>query len=126
MGQQANVTLNSVVYAPAGTNNGVSTWMDRSAGFGVGFSSLTEKFNQSGTGEVARMVFSLNLPVVQAADSGFAAAGTLLRTSTVQISVWVPLDSTTDERADLLARIQDLVAATPFTDAVGDLNPAYG
>jgi len=126
VGQQANVTLNSVVYAPAGTNDGTSLWVNRSGGFGNSFSNLTEKFTQPTTGKVVKAIFSLAIPVVQAADSAFAAAGTLLRTSTVQVSVWVPADSTAAERADLLARIQGLVAATPFTDAVNSLTPAYG
>lgn len=126
MGQQANVTLNSVVYAPGGTNNGLSTWTNRSAGFGSGFSNLTEKFVQPTTGDVVRITFSLAIPIVQAADSDCACAGTLLRTSSVQISVWVPVNSTDAERADLLARIQSLVSTTPFTDAVHLLTPTYG
>lgn len=126
MAQQANVTLNSVVYAPSGTNNGVSTWANRSGGTGNSFSYLTEKFVTPSDGAVNRITFGLNLPIVQAADSECACAGTLLRTSTVQISVWVPSASTSTERADLLARIQSLVAAAPFTAAVGNLDPSYG
>jgi hypothetical protein len=126
MSQQANVTLNSVIYAPAGSSDGVATWMNRSGGSAASFSKLTEKFSDASSGGVVRIVFGLSVPVVQATDSAFAAAGTLLRSSTVQVSVWVPSGSTAAERADLLARIQALVAATPFTDAVNNLDPAFG
>lgn len=126
MGQQATVTLNSVAYAPAGSDNGTAKWVDRSGGFGASFSNLTEKFTAPSTGGVNRIVFGLTIPVVQMADSQCACAGSLIRSSTVQVSVWVPDGSTAAERADLLARIQGLVAATPFTNAVNGLEPTYG
>lgn len=126
MAQQANITLNTVVYAPAGTNNGISSWANRSGGTGNSFSYVTEKFVTPTDGTVNRITFTLNVPVVQAVDSDCACAGTLLRTSTVQVSVWVPSTSTSAERTDLYLRIKDLIASAPFLGAVENLDPSYG
>lgn len=125
MSAQANVTLNSVVYTPGGTNNGVAKWTNRSGGFGTSFSNILEKFVTPAKSPVVRIEFDLDVPIVATEDSACSCAGDLLRTSTVKISVWVPAASTSAERLDLLTRIQNLVAATPFTDAVHNLDPAY-
>ncbi len=125
MSVQAAITLNSVVYAPAGANGSLAKWINRTAGYGTGFSEVTEKFVEPTKGAVTRIEFDLAVPIVATEDDACACAGSLLRTSTVKISVWVPQSSTSAERADLLARIQSLVAATPFTDAVHNLDPAY-
>jgi hypothetical protein len=126
MAQQANVTLNSVVYAPGGTHNGISIWTNRSGGFGASFTNLKEEFVQPAKGDVVRMKFSLDIPIVATTDTACGCAGTLERTSTCQISVWVPQSSTAAERADLLARITSLVASAPFTNGVGNLDPTWG
>jgi hypothetical protein len=126
MSQQANVTLNTVVYAPNGTSNGIATWANRSSSFGAGFSFLTEKLAQNNSTGVVRMEFKLTVPIVETVGTAHDAVGTLLRTSTVILTCLVPANSTSAERTDLKLRIQNLVASTPFTDAVGNLDPAYG
>lgn len=126
MAQQANVTLNTVVYSPAGTNNGTSVWTNRSSGYGAGFTNLTEKVTFNGKGDVVREEFTLDVPIVAAADSDCSCAGTLLRKSTVHISVWVPASSTAAERTDLWNRIKDLAASAPFSNAVQNLDPSFG
>jgi hypothetical protein len=126
MAQQANITLNSVVYASGGTKNGVTTWTNRSGGVGASFTNVHEEFVQPAKGKVVRMKFSLDVPVVATTDSVCGCAGTLLRTSTCQISVWVPQDSSAAERTDLLARITSLVGTAPFTNGVGNLDPTWG
>lgn len=126
MSQQANVTLNTIVYSPSGTSNGVSVWTNRAGGFGGSFTNLTETFKTPAKGDINRILFTLDVPIVAPADTGFTAAGTVLRKSTVQVSIWVPSDSTTAERLDLFTRIGDLVAATPFANAVKNLDPSWG
>lgn len=125
MAAQAAITLNTKVYAPSGSNDGTATWTDRSAGVGGGFSIATEKFDQTTKGSVQRMLFTLNLPVVSATDTNCACAGDVLRTSSVQISVWVPLASTLAERTDFYLRIKDFVASAPFLNGVENLDPTY-
>jgi len=126
MAQQANITLNAVVYPPAGTYNGISGWINRTSGYGTGFSTVKEKVVAPTKGDVVRIQFDLDLPVVAATDTDCSCAGSLLRKSTAQISVWVPNSSTAAERLDLWTRIKDLVASTPFVNAVENLEPSYG
>ena len=125
MTQQANVTLNSVVYAPNGTSNGVATWANRSGGYGTSFSFLTEKMTQPNP-DVVRFEFKLTVPIVETVGTGTAAIGDLLRTSTFFVTCLMPANSTAAERTDCKARMVSLIASLPFTDAVGNLDPAYG
>jgi len=126
MAAQANITLNTKVYASGGSNDGTATWVDRSAGVGGGFSIVTEKFDPTAKGGlVQRMLFTLNLPVVSATDTACACAGDVLRTSSAQLSIWVPQNSTLAERTDFYLRIKDLVASTPFLNGVENLDPTY-
>lgn len=126
MAQQANVTLNTIVYAPSGTTNGVSTWANRSGGSGASFTFLKEEFVQPTKGDVVRMKFSLDVPIVATADSECACIGGLLRTSTIQLSVWVPQSSTAAERTDLYNRLKDLVLSAPVSNGVSNLDPTWG
>lgn len=126
MAQQANVTLNSVVYPPAGTFSGVSSWINRSGGYGTSFSTLKEQVVSPVKGDVVRIKFDLDLPVVATTDTDCSCAGTQLRKSTVQLSVWIPSSSTAAERLDLYTRLVDLMASTPVQNAVKNLEPSYG
>lgn len=126
MAQQANVTLNTIVYAPGGTTNGVSTWANRSGGSGASFTFLKEEFVQPTKGDVVRMKFSLDVPVVATSDSECACTGGLLRNSTIQLSVWVPQSSTSAERTDLYNRLKDLVLSAPVSNGVSNLDPTWG
>lgn len=124
MTQQANVTLNSVVYAPNGTSNGVATWGNRSGGNANSFSFLTEKMTQNNP-DIVRFEFKLTVPIVETVGPT-PAIGTLLRTTSAFVTMLMPANSTTAERTDIKARMVSLIASTPFTDAVGNLDPAYG
>jgi hypothetical protein len=125
MSQQANVTLNSVVYAPNGTSNGVATWGNRSGGYASSFSFLTEKMTQTNP-DIVRFEFKLTVPIVETVGTGTAAIGDLLRTSTFFLTALMPANSTTAERTDMKARLISLAASLPVTDAIGNLDPAYG
>jgi len=125
MSQQANVTLNTVVYVPNGTSNGVATWGYRGGGYANSFTFLTEKMTQTNP-DVVRTEFKLDLPIVDTVGSGTSAIGDLLRRSQVFITLLQPANSTASERTDLKLRVQNFVASTPFTDAIGNLEPAFG
>jgi len=125
MSAQGNVTLNAIVYAPAGVTGGVASWMDRSSGLPNGFSLLTERFTiPSAGGPVFKTEFKLTIPVIAATDTSCVCAGDLLRSSTVIITVLEASTSTAAERLDVFNRIRDLVASVPFSDAVKNLDPA--
>jgi hypothetical protein len=126
MAQQANVTLNTVVYAPGGTSNGISSWTNRSGGYGASYTTMKEEFVQPAKGDVVRMKFSLDVPIVATVDSACGCAGTLIRTSTIQLSVWVPQSSTAAERTDLYNRLKDLVLSAPVSNGISNLDPTWG
>lgn len=126
MAAQANVTLNAVVYTPSGVDQkGTAKWTNRTSGFGNGFSVISESVVTPSTGSVTKELFTLNIPIVATVDGACSCAGDLLRTSTVQISVWIPNSSTAAERLDLWTRIRDLVASAPFVNGVENLDPSY-
>lgn len=64
MSQQAAVTLNSVVYNPAGSSNGTVYWYDRSGGVAGSFSPLTQLY-RTGVGANKRndVKFRLVIPI---------------------------------------------------------------
>lgn len=126
MSQQASVTLNSVVYDPAGASNGILKWVNRTGGILNSFSALTQSYtDQSGARKLTKASFRVEIPVVAATDSECACAGTVLRTSSFQIEYWIDPNATTAERLDLWTRAKDLAAAAVTGSAVKDLDPAY-
>lgn len=125
MAAQANVTLNAVVYSPGGTNNGVSKWTNRTGGYGSSFTNLTEELVQPKSGSVVRLKFSLDVPIVETVGTT-APLGTLLRTSTVQVSVWLPVNSTAAERLDIYNRLVSLSTSQPVQDGIKNLEPTFG
>ncbi|DAD51591.1 coat protein [ssRNA phage Gephyllon.3_11] len=126
MSQQADITLNTVVYSSGGTSNGVTVWWNRAAGFAAGFSKLWQTFTQPKTGTQLKLVYQIELPTVATVDTNQFAAGDLMRTSTVQVSAFLAEGSTAAERTDLYLRLKDLVATVAFQAAFKDLNPVYG
>lgn len=126
MAQQANVTLNTIVYSPNGTTNGKSTWTNRAGGFGNSFTNLTETFGQPVNGSAVKMTFLLEVPIVATVDTGFVAAGTLLRKCTVQISAFMASDSSAAERTDVYNRLKDLVLSAPVSNGIQNLDPTWG
>lgn len=126
MSQQAAVTLNTVVYDPAGANNGILTWVNRVGGVLNSFSKLTQGFiTNSGARKLTKASFRVEVPVVATADSTCSCAGAVLRTSSAQIDFWIDPNATLVERTDLFNRVKDLAASTLVGDTVKDLNPAY-
>lgn len=126
MGQQAAVTLNTVVYSPNGSQNGIVNWTNRSGGYGASFSVLTQGFVvNSGARKLTKVTYRVAVPVVATDDSACTCAGALLRTSSAQIDFWIDPGATAAERLDLFNRVKDLAASTLLQSAVSDLDPAY-
>lgn len=126
MGQQANITLNTVVYAPAGSSAGIAKWVNRSAGVKNGFSILTESVKDPVTGTQVKIDFDLQVPVVATESDTCSCAGSQLRTASAHISVWEAVTCTQAERDDIYLRIVDLVASDAFKAAIKNQEPAYG
>lgn len=124
MGQQASVTLNTVVYSPAGLLQGVAKWINRTGGVLAGFSVLTQRYKDPTTGVQTKIDFNLSVPVLATADSTCGCEGDLIRTNSGQISFWVASTSTLAERTDLYLRMKDLLATALVSNAVENLDPA--
>lgn len=124
MSQQASVTLNTVVYSPAGLKNGVASWISRVGGVLAGFSKLTQSYKDPTTGTQTKIDFNLSIPVLATADSTCACVGDVIRTNSAVLSFWVAGTSTLAERTDLYLRVKDLVASGMLIAAVENLDPA--
>lgn len=126
MGQQAAVTLNTVVYSPSGSEKGIVKWMNRSGGVAGSFSPLTQGFvSNSGARKLTKVTFRVDVPVVATTSDSCACVGSVIRDSSAQIDFWVDPNATAAERLDLFNRVKDLAASTLVQSAVSDLDPAY-
>lgn len=126
MGQQAAVTLNTIVYTPDGSQNGIVKWMNRSGGVAGSFSPLTQGvLDNSGARKWTKFTFRLDVPVVATSSDSCACTGSVIRDSRAQIEFWVDPNATLAERTDLYLRVKDLAASTLLSDAVENLSPAY-
>lgn len=126
MSQQAAVTLNGVVYNPAGASNGIVYWYDRSGGVAGSFSPLTQGFTtNSGSTKRTKVTFRLELPTVATVDSAYARDGQVLRVSSFQGEFWIDPTASSAERTDLYLRAKALIDSAIVSAAVEDLDPAY-
>lgn len=126
MSAQAPITLNAVVYSPAGAPKGIPFWQYRGGGSLASFSDVTISFaTAQGKKALTMITAKVTIPVVADVDSACACTGSLLRTNSGQASVWLDAGATAAERLDAYNRLKDLVASDAFKNAVVDLNPVY-
>lgn len=121
-----SIVLNSKTYNYAGWNqNQQASYSETSGGIPASFSFLTAKVNV-GTGKAASSVkWNLSLPIVAESNTDCACAGEVLRNYRFRIEVDIPAGSSSAERADILARLQQLTAKTEFTSSItGLVQPA--
>lgn len=123
---QANMTLNTKVYAPNGVSNGVAQWANRDGGVRGGFSFVKQTIKDPVSGTQIKIDHSLVVPVTALNDTSCVCAGDVLRTGSAQISIWVSTASTKAERTDLYLRLKDLVLDPQFIAAIEDLEPSVG
>lgn len=128
MSQQAAVTLNTVVYDPAGSDSksGLVLWFNRAGGLLNSFSRLSQRF-LTGVGgtKATRISFRVEVPIVATADSTCACTGALLRTGSFDVQFSVDPGSTLAERTDLYLRAKDLLATDLVKFGIENLDPAY-
>lgn len=126
MGQQAAVTLNTKVYNPSGSNNGLVVWTERSGGVGTSFSLLTQSYKENQGGlKLTEANYKLDVPIVATADSTCSCTGAVLRRGTAQLIFKLAPDMTPTERTDLYLRVKDLAASTLLSGTVENLDPAF-
>lgn len=119
-----SITLNTKIYNFDGhSTSGFSMYTERSAGVSTGFSPLTSKVENGNitSGAKTKIRWKLKLPVIATASDACACEGQPLRESIVDLVVTLDPKATAAERADILARLQDLVLTTEFTASVSSL-----
>lgn len=113
------IVLNSLNYVGNGILNGVSIFWEKAAGLVNAFSPLTCRINFNK--ENTNILWKLVVPVTKADDSACGCAGEVVRTTYVDISVRLGRTATAAERADVLARVRDLVAHASFGSSITSL-----
>lgn len=122
----ANISLNTKTYTGNGIQNGIATYVERSGGVASSFSPLTGSV-RLGSGETpSRIAWKLVYPVVATDDSECGCAGTVLRSSTIDISVRVSPTATSAELTDLSIRLKDLAADATFMASIASLASPTG
>lgn len=126
MSQQASITLNAVVYDPAGAPKGKPVWVNRTGGVLNSFSDVTQTFvSNVGGKKLTKASFVLEVPIVATTDSTCSCSGTLLRMSRVYIEFSMDPGATAAERTDLYLRAKDLISTSLVQGTIEDLDPAY-
>lgn len=115
----STLVLNSLNYVGNGILNGVSMFWEKSKEIVNAFSPLNCRINFNK--ENTNVLWKLVVPVTQVDDSACGCAGEVVRTTYVDIAVRFGRAATAAERADVLARVRDLVATTAFGSSVSSL-----
>lgn len=115
MAQSAAITLNSVVYSPRGTQNGITTWAAPMGANGE-LSTLTQSLRGPLDNNNYRARGVLKLPVAREDDSPCGCAGSILGEGIANLTIDIPSTLSPAERADYLARVRAYVASSTFGD----------
>jgi hypothetical protein len=119
MPAQASITLNTKVYTPRGTQQGVSTWaLAGDTSFGGGVSLVTESVRGPLANGGNRSRWVVTVPKLATADSACACTGGDIGKGKADIVIDVPSSFSAAERQDFVDRIQALVALSVFDVSV--------
>lgn len=115
----ANITLNTKVYTPRGTQNGITSWaLAGDTTFGGAQSNLTESVRGPLSDGTYRTRWVLVVPKAATSDSACSCTGSILGTAKASITIDWPVGFTAAERQDFVDRIQALVATSVFDVSV--------
>jgi hypothetical protein len=119
MPAQSSITLNTKVYTPRGTANGISTWaLAGDTSFGGAVSTVTESVRGPLTDGSNATRWVLTVPKVATVDSVCGCIGSTIGTAKADIKLSVPTSFTAAERQDFVDRVQALVALSVFDVSV--------
>lgn len=119
MPAQSSITLNTKVYTPRGTQNGVSTWaLAGDATFGGAQSTVTESVRGPLSNGNYRTRWVVSIPKAASADSACGCTGQITSTGKADIVIDIPTNMTAAERQDFVDRVQALVALSVFDVSV--------
>ncbi len=119
MPAQSSITLNTKVYTPRGTQQGISTWaLAGDASFGGAVSQVTESVRGPLSDGRYRTRWVVSIPKAATVDSACSCTGSILGSGKADIVIDIPTSFTAAERQDFVDRIQALVALSVFDVSV--------
>lgn len=114
----SNLTLNTLTYVGNGIQNGIASWINRTAGLFAGFKTVSV---QQSANDKIRIGWKVALPQLVAADSPCGCAGQVKYIDHADITIRIDRKTSAAERAAILATVRDLVASTQFGESITDL-----
>lgn len=127
MPAQSSLTLNTKVYAPRGTQGGLSSWAHSGASLGGGNSALTESVRPYNSEGNAIVRWLLTAEKLAAADSACACTGAPLGDpARVDTRASFPRSFTETERLDLYDRYVAEVNTPAFKASFVQLEGSWG
>lgn len=119
MPAQSSITLNTKVYTPRGTSQGISSWaLAGDATFGGAPSTVSESVRGPLSDGQYRTQWKVIIPKATTVDTACACAGSIIGTAKADIVLSFPSAFTAAERQDFVDRIQALVALSVFDVSV--------
>jgi hypothetical protein len=119
MPAQSSITLNTKVYTPRGTQQGISSWaLAGDATFGGAVSTVSESVRGPLSDGKYRTQWKVIIPKATTEDSACGCAGTINGTAKADIVLSFPTSFTAAERQDFVDRVQALVALSVFDVSV--------
>lgn len=127
MPSAANLTLNSKVYTPRGTDQGTTKWtLSGDASFGGGISTVAESVRGPSKDGIWRIRWTVSVPKLATVDSSCACVGQEIAQGYADIQVRVPTSFSAVERQDFVDRLQALVALSVFDVSVSGPEGSWG
>lgn len=119
MPAQSTLTLNTKVYTPRGTQQGISSWaLAGDASFGGATSTVSESVRGPLSDGNYRTQWKIIIPKAATVDSSCACVGQVIGTAKADLVMSFPSSMTLAERQDFVDRIQSLVALAVFDVSV--------
>lgn len=120
--KDAATTPVSHTFAPANAAGSGAEWADRSPGIASAYPVLSHQVRKASQPAAAnRILMGLNVPVTAVVDG----VTKVVRNSSLSIAINCAQDSTEQERKDLIAYAQDLLANASVKQTVQNIEPFY-
>lgn len=121
----SNIVLDTLTYVGEGLLNGISRFVERSAGVARYFRVLTSSVNYNKTSERVTVKWKLVLPYPAAPEEECPCDGAVPFADTIMnIDIRVDGRASLAYREDIVDAIQSLVTTTQFTGTIETLTPA--
>lgn len=123
----SSITLNTKVYTPRGTSNGITSWaLTGDTTFGGAQSDLTESVRGPLQSGAYRTKWMLTLPKAATADTSCACVGQIMSRGKADMTFDIPSNFTAAEKQDFADRIQALVALALFDSSISIPEGSWG